>query len=386
MHTDNTRNIMTEFLIDDAFLDDGLRTELVQSESVTINVGCNRVPDALRVLDSSSVLKLTVYDLKAGGNWSLPDAFSHLRELNISSINLHSIPKYMNKLESLRLAGNAPIEHLPLEMNAIEALTICQTKITVLPEIMPKLLILDISACNIRKLPSNMGNLQMLTADCVQITKIPLYPKLVILSCCYTSITEIPRGLTKLKSLKCIANGVSEIPDDLLDLETLDCRTLAAPGTPLHFVASVCQIDNVINKIKRIPDTLIKLGKIKCDSDTVLPSWKPHINVDVSKERVELSELLSSNGFIQPPKKTLECYDDVHRECRNLLMKKNADYGDSFRDFGAIGVLMRIGDKLSRMKTVTKNKVTLVDDESLRDTLLDLHKYSALAISLLDEE
>ena len=48
-----------------------------------------------------------------------------------------------------------------------------------------------------------------------------------------------------------------------------------------------------------------------------------------------------------------------------------------------VGVLMRIEDKLHRMMSITKNGVNLVD-EGLRDTLLDLHNYAAMAIMLLD--
>ena len=69
-----------------------------------------------------------------------------------------------------------------------------------------------------------------------------------------------------------------------------------------------------------------------------------------------------------------------------LFAKKNADYGDAFAKFGVIGVLMRIEDKIQRSLSITKNGVNLVSDESIRDTLLDLHNYAAMALMLLDEE
>ena len=68
-----------------------------------------------------------------------------------------------------------------------------------------------------------------------------------------------------------------------------------------------------------------------------------------------------------------------------LFRKKNSDYGDAFAKFGVIGVLMRIEDKLQRSLSITKNGVILVDDEGIKDTLLDLHNYSAMALMLLDE-
>jgi hypothetical protein len=46
---------------------------------------------------------------------------------------------------------------------------------------------------------------------------------------------------------------------------------------------------------------------------------------------------------------------------------------------------MRIEDKLQRAMSITKNGVNLVKDEGIRDTLIDLHNYAAMALMLLDE-
>jgi hypothetical protein len=76
----------------------------------------------------------------------------------------------------------------------------------------------------------------------------------------------------------------------------------------------------------------------------------------------------------------------VQDESRELFSRKNADYGDAFATYGTIGVLVRLGDKIQRLSSITKKNVTLVDDESLRDTLIDLHNYAAMAVMLLDEK
>ena len=75
----------------------------------------------------------------------------------------------------------------------------------------------------------------------------------------------------------------------------------------------------------------------------------------------------------------------IQNEALSLFIKKNADYGDAFAKYGVVGVLMRIEDKLQRYMSITKNGVNLVNDEGLRDTLIDLHNYSAMAMMLLDE-
>jgi hypothetical protein len=75
----------------------------------------------------------------------------------------------------------------------------------------------------------------------------------------------------------------------------------------------------------------------------------------------------------------------IQQEAFDLFTKKNIDYGDAFAKYGVIGVLMRIEDKLHRSMSITKNGVNLINDEGLRDTLIDLHNYAAMALMLLDE-
>ena len=75
----------------------------------------------------------------------------------------------------------------------------------------------------------------------------------------------------------------------------------------------------------------------------------------------------------------------IQQEALELFTKKNIDYGDAFAKYGVIGVLMRIEDKLQRSMSITKNGINLISDEGIRDTLIDLHNYSAMALMLLDE-
>lgn len=81
----------------------------------------------------------------------------------------------------------------------------------------------------------------------------------------------------------------------------------------------------------------------------------------------------------------VEQMKQIQKEGLDLFTKKNIDYGDAFAKYGFIGVLMRIEDKIQRSMSITKNGINLVNDEGIRDTLLDLHNYSAMALMLLDE-
>ena len=76
----------------------------------------------------------------------------------------------------------------------------------------------------------------------------------------------------------------------------------------------------------------------------------------------------------------------IQKKALDLFEKKNADYGDAFATFGVIGVLMRIEDKIQRALSITTTQICLVEDENIKDTLLDLHNYAAMALILLEEK
>ena len=82
----------------------------------------------------------------------------------------------------------------------------------------------------------------------------------------------------------------------------------------------------------------------------------------------------------------IEQMEKIQLEALELFKIKNKDYGDAFAKFGVIGVLMRIEDKIQRSLSIIKNGVNLVKDEKIKDTLLDLHNYAAMALMLLDEK
>ena len=73
---------------------------------------------------------------------------------------------------------------------------------------------------------------------------------------------------------------------------------------------------------------------------------------------------------------------DIQQTALDLFERKNKDYGDAFAKFGLIGVLVRIEDKIQRAISISKSGIVLVDDEGLKDTLLDLHNYAAMALML----
>ena len=76
----------------------------------------------------------------------------------------------------------------------------------------------------------------------------------------------------------------------------------------------------------------------------------------------------------------------IQTDCCDIFEKKNKDYGDAFATHGVVGVMVRISDKMSRFTNLSKRGIQIsVSDETIKDTLMDLHNYAAMAIMLLEE-
>ncbi len=78
--------------------------------------------------------------------------------------------------------------------------------------------------------------------------------------------------------------------------------------------------------------------------------------------------------------------EKIQNECKQIFKKKNKDYGDAFAQHGTVGVLVRISDKMSRFTNISKRGLEIsVSDETLKDTLMDLHNYAAMAIMCMED-
>jgi hypothetical protein len=82
-------------------------------------------------------------------------------------------------------------------------------------------------------------------------------------------------------------------------------------------------------------------------------------------------------------------HSEICKELNNIYQAKNKDYGDSFgkgfKEYGMIMAVIRLEDKLSRIKQLIKNEAA-VKDESLEDSLKDLSNYSIMALIELRSE
>ena len=83
----------------------------------------------------------------------------------------------------------------------------------------------------------------------------------------------------------------------------------------------------------------------------------------------------------------MEEIQKIVQEIVDLVERKNKDYGNSFdktiNEYGMTAYLLRIEDKISRLKNLNKSNTQLVTDESQEDTLKDIMGYTLLMINYL---
>lgn len=74
---------------------------------------------------------------------------------------------------------------------------------------------------------------------------------------------------------------------------------------------------------------------------------------------------------------------DICEELNEIYARKNHDYGDSFgkgyAEYGMVMAVIRLEDKLNRLKSLIKAE-SLVKDESINDTLMDLANYAIMTV------
>lgn len=83
-------------------------------------------------------------------------------------------------------------------------------------------------------------------------------------------------------------------------------------------------------------------------------------------------------------------FNKITEEMNALYVKKNHDYGDSFHDtfkkLGIVSSVTRLYDKMNRLVSLTSKQEQLVNDESIRDTLIDIANYSVMTIMEIDNQ
>lgn len=98
-------------------------------------------------------------------------------------------------------------------------------------------------------------------------------------------------------------------------------------------------------------------------------------------------KLFDNNAIIN--NSNIELHKKILDEIHDTYKRKNADYGNSFeeqfKEYGLSSAIIRLDDKMRRLKQLLKNKAQ-VKDESIEDTLIDLAGYAILTLMELNKD
>ncbi len=140
--------------------------------------------------------------------------------------------------------------------------------------------------------------------------------------------------------------------------------------------------------------------KVKEDELDPIPEkqYKINNNIDERKfekigneiEYVPMQEVVTIDrvDYIHKTKDISDLHNEICQRLNDICTRKNKDYKNSFSDtwdeFGIISLVIRLNDKMLRLKQLSKYDAQ-VKDESLKDTLMDMANYCILGVIELEK-
>lgn len=98
-------------------------------------------------------------------------------------------------------------------------------------------------------------------------------------------------------------------------------------------------------------------------------------------------QVSQNEGISMAPNESAYKFKDLTGKMCETYIRKNHDYGNSFDKsldkFGLVASAVRIGDKMNRIESLVQEKA-MVQDESIKDTLLDMASYCVMTIMWLN--
>lgn len=124
------------------------------------------------------------------------------------------------------------------------------------------------------------------------------------------------------------------------------------------------------------------LSKFK--SLSINDSLNKHWEVSKSNDGIDVT---TYSKHLQKPD-NVRRFEAITASMADIYARKNKDYGNSFDESldedGLLVSKIRLGDKYKRFSQLIKNPAE-VEDESIRDTLIDMAAYAIMTVMWMDE-
>jgi hypothetical protein len=188
-------------------------------------------------------------------------------------------------------------------------------------------------------------------------------------------------------------NSFPEVSEHFMKISPKEQQELWAPLSPSdHFIA----IEN--NTILRpqgrkvIPALPVSIIPIK---DYKRRASVPRLNLPVPCRQPMTRKLSMTETTMAapPPQTTAEKMQNIQSEAIELVSRHiGGGTGGAFARLGTIGMLVRIQDKIQRALSVAPTQISICgggrrgsNTDAMRETLLELHYYTAMAIIMMNE-
>lgn len=113
------------------------------------------------------------------------------------------------------------------------------------------------------------------------------------------------------------------------------------------------------------------------------------LSPEISTKLETVEQGLASLGSSPVLSDNIQSFMDIAFNMAETYAAKNHDYGNSFEqsldEFGLVASVIRLGDKMNRIKSLIK-KEAQVKDESIKDTLLDMANYAVMAVMWMNKK
>lgn len=130
------------------------------------------------------------------------------------------------------------------------------------------------------------------------------------------------------------------------------------------------EYQNLINKLNEV------IGVYKGTGD---------LNIHTIQEVKQGIEMLGTRPVLSD---NVKQFMYITQNMAKTYATKNHDYGNSFKQsldkFGLVASVVRLGDKMNRIESLSK-KEAQVKDESIKDTLLDMANYAIMTVMWMNE-
>jgi len=156
-------------------------------------------------------------------------------------------------------------------------------------------------------------------------------------------------------------------------------------GTSWRILRTPSLTDQIFIKANRIR-SIEEKGEMKIKED-IRDEFIAIVNYSVmALIQLELGPASGSDDMQLDTQKTIELYEKYLFGARDLMLNKNHDYGEAWRDMRISSLTDIILMKILRLKQIEDNKGVTIISEGPEGSYNDMINYSIFALIKLDEE